>query len=344
MAREDKGELVSALRRRSCGARGAFGAALRPRAAVLVLVCALGMGTARAEEPAAGLIDPGAGGDVVSLLARAEQGDARAAFLLGMRYALGRDTERDDVQALRWLEIAAEEGLAEAQYNLGVIHAGGRGVTPDVKLAARWYAAAAEQGLARAQYNLGTLYALGVGVDRDEVEAARWFRRAAEQGVPQAAYNLGVLYEYGRGVEADAEQAAEWYRRGAEGGYLPAGERLAALNVRGDVAVSEVQAEPGSGAWLASRDPARYTLQILSHTDEDAVRRFVEERFPGGEANYFAFERDGTTWYSVVYGDYASVSEAREAIPTLAPGLQALDPWVRKISAILRIAIRENSL
>ncbi len=333
--------------------------------------------------------------DVAALLRRAESGDARAAFILGMRYAQPDDSSRDDAEAVRWLRQAAEQGLAEAQYNLGIMVAAGRGVARDEGQAANWYRQAAEQGLASAQYNLGAQYAVGDGVPRDEQQAATWFERAALQNVPEAAYNLGVLYDLGRGVNADAATAMHWYERAAERGYHPAASRLAALRAAnpslaskpsassstagageppakpaeavpgnspsgssGPAAAASVassapsSAEPAGGGraasaaqrsaspWLARLDPDHYTLQVLSHTDEASVRRYLEGNFNDGEAGYFAFELDGKTWYTVVTGDYASYSRATAAVGSLAGRLQGSQPWVRKVAVIQKVAIR----
>ncbi len=330
--------------------------------------------------------------DVAALLRRAESGDARAAFILGMRYAKPDDSSRDDAQAVRWLRQAAEQGLAEGQYNLGILYAGGRGVARDAGQAADWYRKAAEQGLASAQYNLGAQYAVGDGVPRDEQQAATWFQRAALQNVPEAAYNLGVLYDLGRGVNADTATAMRWYERAAERGYHPAASRLSALRAANPSLVAKPSAssstagaggrsaksaesvpgksppapaavtpaassapssaEPAGGGrassagqrsaspWLAHLDPEHYTLQVLSHTDEASVRRYLKGNFNDGEAGYFAFELDGMTWYTVVTGDYASYSRATAAVQGLAGRLQGSQPWVRKIAVIQKVAIR----
>ena len=92
--------------------------------------------------------------------------------------------------------------------------------------------------------------------------------------------------------------------------------------------------------WLARLDPDHYTLQVLSHTDEASVRRYLEGNFDDGEAGYFAFNLDGKTWYTVVTGDYTSYSRATAAAQSLAGRLQDSQPWVRKIAVIQKVAIR----
>ncbi len=317
-------------------------------AVVLMLICL--RPAASAEQAGGGLL----GGqpadavyDVRYLLRQAEQGDARAAFLLGTRFASGRGAARDDSEAFRWFEKAAEAGLAEAQYNLGVMYASGRGVVRNMAAAARWYEEAANQGIAEAQFNIGTLYALGAGVDKDEVRAAEWLRRAANKSLPQAQFNLGVLHEHGRGVRLDARMAMAWYRRAGEQGYQPATQRLEALEAKFDL----VEVAPSSGPspatdaaskveghtateWLAALDPQHYTLQLLSDKDEGSVKRFVADHLDRGQGGYFSSRIKGDLWYSVIYGVYPDYSSAKLAAEGLPGALRRLKPWIRKVESV----------
>lgn len=295
--------------------------------------------------------------DAQYLLNLAEQGDSRAAFLLGARFASGRGSARDDSEAFRWFEKAAEAGLAEAQYNLAVMYASGRGVSRNMEAAARWYEAAAEQGIAEAEYNIGTLYGMGLGVPQDEVRAAQWLEKAAAKSLPQAQFNLGVLYEHGRGVRLDAEHAMAWYRRAAEQGYDPAMERLAALEEKfrvldevtppvpalsttepppAPVAAAERPAAPEDrpSGWVAGLDPDAYTIQLLSDTDEENVKRFVDRHVNSGRGGYFTSSIDGQIWHSAVYGEFESRAAAEAASEQLPPELRKLKPWIRKVSQV----------
>ena len=121
------------------------------------------------------------------LRAKAEQGNANAQVILGLKYDTGEGVPQDDAEAVRWWRLAADQGVAEAQYNLGVRYATGRGVPQDDAEAVRWYRLAADQGFASAQYTLGLMYANGEGVPQDDAEAVRWYRLAADQGVAERA-------------------------------------------------------------------------------------------------------------------------------------------------------------
>jgi len=76
----------------------------------------------------------------------------------------------------------AEAGDAKAQFNLGVMYATGRGVRKDDKEAAKWYRKAAEQGDAKAQGSLGGMYYFGDGVPKDYASAYAWYKLAAYHG------------------------------------------------------------------------------------------------------------------------------------------------------------------
>jgi hypothetical protein len=77
-------------------------------------------------------------------------------------------------------------GHATAQCNIAVCYYTGEGVSQDDVEAVRWFELAAKQGLATAQHNLGFCYATGTGVTLDNAQAAVLFQQAAAQGHPGA--------------------------------------------------------------------------------------------------------------------------------------------------------------
>jgi TPR repeat protein len=155
-------------------------------------------------------------------------------------YAEGSGVERDEteavvwinqavtqghVEAMEWVRMMAEEGNAAAQLTLGGMYFSGSGVEEDAAEGIRWWRLAADQGHPPAQTGLGGRYFNGRGVPKDEVEAALWYRMAAEQGDAEVLAwmhltaeegsvavqgNLGEMYADGRGVVPDAVQAHLW--------------------------------------------------------------------------------------------------------------------------------------
>ncbi len=113
-----------------------------------------------------------------------------------------------------WQEAAAE-GDADAAFGLGVLNDLGLGGSRDPARAFRYYLTAADAGHPEAQFNVAVMIDAGTVRDPDPVAAAVWYARAAANGVPRAAYNLGVLYKEGIGVPPNAALARYWLSEAA---------------------------------------------------------------------------------------------------------------------------------
>ena len=119
--------------------------------------------------------------------------------------------ERRDYQtALRLYRSAADQGNAEAAWYLGLMHDKGEGVLQSGSEAAKWYRLAVERGLDMARVYIGELYYEGRGVPQDFAEAVKWFRPAAEMGDVSAQYYLGLMRYEGQEVQKDYVQAYKW--------------------------------------------------------------------------------------------------------------------------------------
>ena len=98
-----------------------------------------------------------------------------------------------------------------------------------------------------------------------------------------------------------------------------------------------VVAAPTIGdAWLISREPARYTLQMVGGRERSSVERFVRRN--GIKPPYAIFERDleGSPWYSLVAGDYADRDAAVAARAQLPRRLQDSGVWPRTFESIFK--------
>ncbi|MCX6907230.1 MAG: tetratricopeptide repeat protein [Verrucomicrobia bacterium] len=93
------------------------------------------------------------------------------------------------------LTVKAEKGDARAQFDLGVCYDEGQGVPEDEVVAARWYRKAAEQNLDVAQFNLALCYASGEGVSKDCVKGCKWANLAAAQRNEKAKKFRDLLEE-----------------------------------------------------------------------------------------------------------------------------------------------------
>jgi len=80
----------------------------------------------------------------------------------------------------------AEAGDAKAQFDLGLCYVRADGVNKDNKEFLKWLTKSAEQGYAPAQWNLGRCYYYSMGIKKDYEKAVKWWTKAAEQGLPEA--------------------------------------------------------------------------------------------------------------------------------------------------------------
>lgn len=131
-------------------------------------------------------------GEFEDTLKKAEQGDAKAQYSIGLMYNNGQGVTQDFKQAFYWFKKSAEQGFANAQGDLGVMYDKGKGVIQNYKQAFNWYKKSAEQGYASAQYNVGLMYYQGTGITQNFKNAYIWESLAAAQSYKNAAKNRDI--------------------------------------------------------------------------------------------------------------------------------------------------------
>lgn len=129
---------------------------------------------------------------------------------------------------LRQQRSAAFQGDAEAAYRLGLAYETGDPVPPNLGLAREYYLMAARKDHPAAQYNLAAL--LEDDGETGLMEALDWYRRAADNGDRDAMYRLGLLCERGLDPDMTADRALFWYRKAAELGHTTAIQRVEHLD------------------------------------------------------------------------------------------------------------------
>jgi localization factor PodJL len=146
------------------------------------------------------------------------QGDAAAAYEIGVRFAEGHGVPANADEAARWYGRAASKGIALAQFRYASMLEKGHGVKKDLAEARRLYLAAATQGNAKAMHNLAVLYAEGIDGRPDYPAAVQWFRKASAYGISDSEYNLGVLAARGLGTAKDLAESYKWFALAADRG------------------------------------------------------------------------------------------------------------------------------
>jgi TPR repeat protein len=80
-------------------------------------------------------------------LAKAEQGDLKAQFNIGLMYENGDGVPKNMAKAFEWYERAAERYLPEAQNGLGWLYLNGQGTAKDMRRACVWLTLASEKNI-----------------------------------------------------------------------------------------------------------------------------------------------------------------------------------------------------
>jgi TPR repeat protein len=109
------------------------------------------------------------------------------------------------------LQAKATQGDPEAQTQLGKFYCGENPSDQDFIQAETWFRRAADQGHSGGQFGLGTLYFFGMGVQKDYAKATQWIRKAANQDNPMAQCTLGRIYYDGLGVAKNFVEAYKWF-------------------------------------------------------------------------------------------------------------------------------------
>jgi len=265
--------------------------------------------------------------------------------------------------------IAIKEGEPWAQYTLGYMYHYGRGVTMDKKMAKQWIQRAAEQGYLPAQQAMQRL-AASAPPRHNEEDVTAAAKPEAAQGAASAAENVPPPEMSKPGEPAPvlampdnsppaavpampSEPTTMTTTPAAAPAATPAVTPAMAAAATPDAAPAMAAAttpivtpaathasaktkENGikDRAWISAQDPKHFTVQLVAARNEAAIIRFIHKHGLEKDAAYYSITLKGKPWYTVIYGSYASLEEARQALRKLPASLGSSSPWIRNFSAV----------
>ena len=147
---------------------------------------------------------------------KANSGDARAQYELGLWWIKKVIDEKNYLKAATWFKLAAIQGLKEAQYSLGVLYDAGVGMEKDENQAFLWYHAAASNHHPMAQFNIAHFYLEREDGKENFESALHWFELASKNGLDEAAHNVSILSTVDRPSKLDRSDMLKLYAREAE--------------------------------------------------------------------------------------------------------------------------------
>ena len=97
--------------------------------------------------------------------------------------------------------------------------------------------------------------------------------------------------------------------------------------------------------WLNNAADNHYSIQLFMArtSDADKVEAFLDEvpeTLDFAEIYIYETVINGRAWYSVLYSDFATQDNAIERLGNLPSSLKASDPYLRRISALKKDAVR----
>jgi DamX protein len=86
--------------------------------------------------------------------------------------------------------------------------------------------------------------------------------------------------------------------------------------------------------WLNSQPAQHYTIQLAASLETRLIDDYIKQLALTDNFAHIVSLRDGHEWHGIVYGSYASMSEAREAMKALPGHWQSWQPWPRAFGTI----------
>ena len=160
-----------------------------------------------------------------NLQKKANSGDARAQYELGLRWTKKVTDKKNYSKAATWFKLAAVQGLKEAQYSLGVLYDAGVGLEKNENQAFLWYHAAASNHHPMAQFNIANFYLERENGKEGFESALHWFELASKNGLDEAAHNVSILSTVDRLSSLEKSDMLKLYTR-------EAGRQLNTLSMR----------------------------------------------------------------------------------------------------------------
>lgn len=87
---------------------------------------------------------------------------------------------------------------------------------------------------------------------------------------------------------------------------------------------------------LLKRNPKHYTLQILALHDKTQINQILKKAALNDKVLLYSTQYQGKPWFVAVYGDYATLIEAKQALAALKlpDNIKNSKPWPKRYSAI----------
>ncbi len=95
--------------------------------------------------------------------------------------------------------------------------------------------------------------------------------------------------------------------------------------------------QPQTAQWIAAQPGNRLTLQLFATSNSEQRAKFLRQQDHAERFATFESRRDGTIWYTVIYGTYANRADADAAAAALPASVARVKPWIRTFASVQAI-------
>jgi DamX protein len=100
---------------------------------------------------------------------------------------------------------------------------------------------------------------------------------------------------------------------------------------------SSIAGKVHSTQWLRQQPAKNFTLQLFATANRAKRDEFIRQQDHVERFATFEMKRDGTLWYAVTYGSYATRAEATAAAAALPSSVGRVEPWIRTFGSVQAI-------
>lgn len=144
------------------------------------------------------------------------------------------DNDENDIEAVKWLEIAANLGEAESCATLGSWHSLGIRVEKNLDKAIRYYELAINYGSQSAYNELANLYLTEFSERYYYDKAIELLMEGSVKGDAVCQYEYSTQLDRGKLIKKDKKEALIWLEKAAQSSYSPAQLKIANKYLTGD--------------------------------------------------------------------------------------------------------------
>ncbi len=276
------------------------------------------------------------------------QGQPDSQLMIGLMYMEGVGTVQNSLQARTWIGKAAQANEPNAQYLYGnLIYPG------DPEAGIDWYQKSAAQNNPHALYRLGLLYFRGelrgeLGAEQldpgellagDHRRALALAERAITAGHPRAALLKQKILQLRAGVGPPARSAVPSlvFNADVADAQQNSDEFSAPVAEARSEATLRVSPPGDQRLWLLQQPPQHYTLQLALMRRFANIKGFFSTGGWPDQARYVRAQFNSGPMYVLLYGNFATLSEAQAAISQLPDGISKVQPWIRRFGTLQQL-------